>query len=653
MEAIPYQPAPAPTGDTLILNVDDSEERLRYRSTVLRDVGFDVLEARTGTEALAAAAHARPALILLDVHLPDFDGFEVCTRLKAMPSTRDIPVLHVSAALCEDEHWVRGLRAGAEAYLREPLDTEVLREVIRTLLRRAKTAAIAERARREAEHALQASEQRYRELVEHAPYGICQTTADGRWVAANQALVTLLGYRSSTDLLAMGSIDACFLHPSEQLHLTTQLEDSGVIRHFETLWKRKDHQQIRVSVSGRVIAERYELFVEDVTERQAVEAQLRQAHKLEALGLLTSGIAHDFNNALTVILGYSDMLVSQCDDDTQTGRDLREIRCAGLHAAGLTRQLLAFSREQQLQLRVLDLNTVVADLSAMLAPLVGETVRVETSLCHKRCLVNAHPGQLQQVVFNLAANARDAMPAGGTLTLKTTCTSVGRLFAVRHPPLQPGRYVRLCVRDTGCGMDDATKHRIFDPFFTTKGAGEGTGLGLSSVYGILRQLQGFIFVESGVNQGTQFDLYFPEVEGAVTVDCPDRAIEAAAEPATILIVEDDAAVRALAVAALSRHGYRVLQAGGPQEASAFSDVALRDVDLLLTDVVMPAMSGTALAKCLRRRCEHLHVLYMSGYPAVEAPDASLVQGPMLRKPFTTADLLAAVKQALIGTGLRS
>ncbi len=185
-------PLPDGMSDALILNVDDSEERLRYRSTVLRDVGFDVLEACTGTEALAVAARTRPALILLDVHLPDFDGFEVCARLKAMPSTRDIPVLHVSAALCEDEHWVRGLRAGAEAYLREPLDTEVLREVIRTLLRRAKTAAIAEGARREAEHALQASERRYRELVEHAPYGICQTTADGRWVAANQALVTPL-----------------------------------------------------------------------------------------------------------------------------------------------------------------------------------------------------------------------------------------------------------------------------------------------------------------------------------------------------------------------------------------------------------------------------------------------------------------------------
>jgi two-component system cell cycle sensor histidine kinase/response regulator CckA len=514
---------------TLVLNVDDSEERLRYRTTVLLDAGFEVAEARTGHQAIELAARARPALVLLDVSLPDLDGFEVCERLKAAAATRAIPVLHVSAALCEEEHWVRGLRSGSDGYLREPLGAEVLSEVIRTILRRVDTAAAADRAR-------------------------------------------------------------C-----------------------------------------------------------AAEARLRQAEKLEALGLLTGGVAHDFNNALTVILGYADMLTSQIGPDKPIGRDLAEIRRAAEHAAGLTRQLLAFSKEQPLRLQPIDLDVLVADACGMVQCLLGETIETVSRPSGEICAINADPAQIQQVLINLAVNARDAMPDGGTLTVETARLVADAAFAAGHAPLAPGRYIRLTVRDTGVGMDEATRARIFDPFFTTKEVGRGTGLGLSTVYGITTQLEGVIVVQSRPNHGTCFDLYFPESETAV-VDAVARAsAEVAAEQACVLVVEDEAAVRALTARALQRHGYRVLQAADVREVEALDETTLASVDLLLTDMVMPVLSGSALAKRLRERFPRMAVMYMSGYGGRSDGQAPADDYPFLRKPFTASELLATVKLALPAT----
>ena len=286
-------------------------------------------------------------------------------------------MLHISAALCGDEHWVQGLRAGSEGYLREPVSDDVLTEVIRTILGRVEEGAAVERGRRDAEEAMRASERRYRELVEQAPYGICQTTVDGRLLSANQALAYILASASLEALLSSGTIDSYFVEPFEYPRLRARLDTGAAVRNFEVTWKRKDDQQIRVSVSGRRLPEGYELFVEDVTERHSAEGQLRQAHKLEALGLLTGGVAHDFNNALTVILGFADMLTSQVGADTPVGRDLVEIRHAAAYASGLTQQLLAFSREQPLLLTIVDLNALIEEANGMIARLLGETIRVE------------------------------------------------------------------------------------------------------------------------------------------------------------------------------------------------------------------------------------------------------------------------------------
>jgi two-component system cell cycle sensor histidine kinase/response regulator CckA len=631
---------------SVVLNVDDSDERLLFRTTVLKASHFDVLEARTGTQALQMAAERQPSLVLLDVKLPDVDGIEVCRRLKADPATEAIPVLHVSAAFPDDEHRVKALQVGAESYLAEPVSPDVLIEVIRSLLRRAGFEADARRARSTAEEARRTSEQRYRSLFEHAPYGISQTTPDGRFLAANRALAQMLGYRSSQELLAVGDILGFYVDPDERSRLMERIRRQEAIKGVEVLWKRRDGQPIRVRVSSRRIAEGFETFVEDVTARQSLEEQLRQSQKLEAIGRLAGGVAHDFNNSLTVILGYADMLVNQLGLDKPIGRDLNEIRKSAEHAASLTHQLLTFSRQQPVEIAVLDLNIVVRDALRMLERLIGEHVAVRLTTTPRACPVRADAAQLQQVLINLGVNARDAMPDGGNLNIETEAVEVDVQFAFAHPPLLPGRYVRLTVRDTGVGMDATTQDQIFEPFFTTKEVGKGTGLGLSTVYGIVKQIGGHVFVTSSINRGTQFDLYFPETAEMPADDVRHREVtDLAVGSGTVLVVEDQPNVRALAVAALKRHGYQVVEAEGSEHALGLSDEVLMSVDVLLTDIVMPFMSGRALAARLRERRPALRVLFMSGFGGRDV-DRRETDRPVLRKPFTTPALLAAVKGAL-------
>jgi PAS domain S-box-containing protein len=628
----------------VVLNVDDSEERLHFRTTVLEDDGFGVIEAQTGRQALAIAADAQPSLVLLDVMLPDLDGLEVCRRLKSDPLTESIPVLHVSAAFQDEAHWVEGLRVGSDGYLREPIGPEVLREVIHTLLRRVEAEASARRARREAEQALRASERRHRGIVEYAPFGVCHTTPDGRFLTVNDALAKILGYESGAALMAVGSALPFYLDPDKRPLMISHLDHDRLAGPFEVECRRRDGQRIRIRISGRRIEEGYETFIEDVTERQLLEEQLRQAQKLEAIGRLAGGVAHDFNNALTIILGFADMVATQIGVDKPIGQDLAEIRRAAEHASALTNQLLAFSRKQPLNLTILNLNTLVRDSATMIQRLIGETIDVQTVMATEVCLVQADRAQLQQVLVNLAVNARDAMPDGGTLIIKTETVTMEAGDESAPHRLEPGRYARLAVCDTGVGMDDATRQQIFEPFFTTKELGKGTGLGLATVYGIVKQLGGSIFVDSHVNGGTSFDLYFPEAEGAAEAVPASPAIDVPDSPATVLVVEDEPAVRTLATKALMRHGYRVVEAEGSREALMLPDEVIDSVELLLTDVVMPFMSGRALAKALRQRRPGLRVLYMSGY----AGGGAVQDGSMLRKPFATPALLSAVARSLNG-----
>jgi two-component system cell cycle sensor histidine kinase/response regulator CckA len=387
----------------------------------------------------------------------------------------------------------------------------------------------------------------------------------------------------------------------------------------------------------------------DISDRKSLEAQLHQAQKLEAVGLLAGGIAHDFNNILSVILSYSEFLLQEVGSTSPLRGDLEAIHKAGKRAADLTRQVLAFSRQQVLAPKILDLNDVIVIVSNMLTRVLGEDIELETNLATDLGKVKADPGQIEQVIVNLVVNARDAMPRGGTLTIETSNARLDDADAAAHIGVTPGRHVMIAVSDTGEGMDKTTQSRIFEPFFTTKERGKGTGLGLSTVFGIVQQSGGTIWVYSEPHVGTTFKVYLPRV--------PDQAspprVGSARPPQsrggeTVLLVEDDDQVRAVASSILENAGYRVLPAATPAEAFAICAEHGLEIDLLLTDVVMPKMSGRELAEQIVALQASVKVLFMSGY----TDDAIVRHGvrdsgvAFLQKPLTPAALTRKVREVL-------
>ena len=384
-------------------------------------------------------------------------------------------------------------------------------------------------------------------------------------------------------------------------------------------------------------------------EQKQLEERLRQAHKMEAVGRLAGGVAHDFNNLLTIIRGNSDLLKDREGADALHQRCVEQIQKAAGRAVSMTRQLLAFSRMQVLQPRVLDLNDVVMEMGKMLPRLIGEHIEYSFLPDPDLASIKADPGQIEQVILNLAANARDAMPRGGKLSVRTENISVNEFEAVKRPPMIPGRYVQLSVSDTGHGMDEATRTHIFEPFFTTKEIGKGTGLGLAMVYGIVKQSGGFIWVESLPGRGTTFEIYLPQVTGkAVIVEPEEKNSPIPVGSETVLVVEDEAGVRELACQFLRVKGYTVLEAEGGQEALALSRSHSGTIHLLLSDMVMPKMSGGELAAQLKAIRPDIRVAFMSGYSEFSRGDLGkgFPEAPVLQKPFSPASLVELVREAL-------
>ncbi|HMB79737.1 MAG TPA: PAS domain-containing protein [Vicinamibacterales bacterium] len=388
--------------------------------------------------------------------------------------------------------------------------------------------------------------------------------------------------------------------------------------------------------------------VQDITERRQLEDQLRQSQKMEAIGRLAGGIAHDLNNALTAIAGYAELALGEVGSDHAARADVEEIRRAAERAGSVTRQLLAFSRKQLLEPRVFDLNETIAAIARLLARLLGADVEVQTRLAGAMLPVLGDPGQVEQAVINLAVNARDAMPRGGKLVLSTALETVDEPFTRSHLPMTPGQYVVLRVSDTGHGMPRETMGRIFEPFFTTKDVGKGTGLGLSMVYGTLKQIGGFIFVDSEINRGTTFRLYFPPAAAPVPAarDAPGRSSERHGHE-TLLIVEDEPSVRNLVASALRHDGYRLLLASSAEEALLAADAHDGPIDLLLTDAMMPGKSGVELANLLTARRPGIPVIIMSGYTE-ETLEVRGLKDPivLLQKPFTPRELRRRLREVL-------
>jgi PAS domain S-box-containing protein len=509
--------------------------------------------------------------------------------------------------------------------------------------------------RKVAEEALRRSEEKFAKAFRSNPDAITiSTLKDGHLLEVNEGFLRLYGY-SREEVFTSSTLElGIWEDPRDRETLVTQLLEHGSVAGLEA------HMRTKLGAARVVLfsAETIELAGEpcvvivarDVTERRQLEEQFRQAQKMEAVGRLAGGIAHDFNNLLTIIRGHSDLAMLELEAGSNVHDSLTEVQKAADRASGLTRQLLAFSRQQVLEPRIINLNHVVRDTEKMLRRLIGEDVELVSRLAPDLKNVKADPGQMEQVIMNLVVNARDAMPTGGRLTLETSNVELTPAFAEEHPGARPGACVMLAVSDTGCGVDEATRGRIFEPFFTTKEMGKGTGLGLSTVYGIVKQSEGYITVESEVGRGSTFRIYLPQAEAkaVAAAKAPADPVSSSSGSETILVVEDEDALRELARRFLENSGYTVLAAGQGAEALEVARQHRDPIHLVVCDAVLPGINGRELAGQLRSAHPEAKVLFVSGY----TDDALLLHGiagdgtPFLQKPFTSDALLRKVRQVL-------
>jgi PAS domain S-box-containing protein len=634
-----------------ILIVEDSERDAELLLLELRRGNYSLTHHRVQTaEAMRAAlASQRWDVVISDYSMP---GFDAPSALKVLTESGiDIPFIIVSGTIGE-ENAVAALRAGAHDFLIKGKLARLLPALERELREREVRSA-----RREAERALRESEARYRRIVETTNEGVLLVDSDMRITFVNRRIADLLGYEVSelsgkavTDIVAEDS--RALLARS----LSTQRERGA--SQNELMLERKDGTNVWVLMDTARIhdcPEECEMgwlaMMMDITQRKQLEEQLHQAQKMEAIGNLAGSVAHDFNNLLTVILSYLELVLDQVKPGDPIRADLEEVQKASDRARGLTRQLLAFSRRQALEPQVLNLSTTVEGLAQMLRRLIGEDVELTLNTSHTLGHVYADAGQIEQIIMNLVVNARDAMPEGGRLAIETKHVELDSAYAATHHDVAPGPYVMLAVSDTGIGMDAATQERIFEPFFTTKEQGKGTGLGLSTVFGIVKQSGGHIAVFSEPGKGTTFKIYLPQVDA----DSQTSARALKREPPatlhgseTILLVEDEDQVRRTLRAILRRQGYNVIEAQNGAEGLLICESYAAKIDLLLTDVVMPRMSGRQLVQRLASSRPDLRVLYISGYIGNSSIQHGVLDAErsFLQKPITPEALARKVREVL-------
>jgi PAS domain S-box-containing protein len=501
------------------------------------------------------------------------------------------------------------------------------------------------------------AEAKYRALIEHvsAISYIAELGLDGQWLYVSPQVETIFGF-SSEEWLADSRAWMRHVQPEDHAVVIAAEETANRGERFQAEYRviRKDGRVIWVSdtavvVTGSDSRRSMEGIIVDITERKLLEGQLQQSRRMEAVGRLAGGIAHDFNNLLTVIKGYTELALGRPKVQPELRTDIERIEDASERAAGLVRQLLAFSRRQVLQPKVLDLNGIVVGLDKLLRRLMDEDIEMVTLAGKGVGTIKADPGQIEQVIMNLVVNARDAMPEGGRLTIETSNVDLDGGYAKDHASVKPGRYVMLVVSDTGIGMSAETVAHIFEPFYTTKESGRGTGLGLSTVYGIVKQSGGYIWVYSEPGKGSAFKVYLPRVDEPMETLTPGKG-QAANQKGTetVLLVEDDPQVRELTRTVLVAQGYFIIEAAGPEDAERIVENERAEIHLLLTDVTMPGMSGRELAKRLTARLPRMRVLYMSGYTYnIMAHGGNLESGvAFLQKPFTPSALVEKVREVL-------
>jgi hypothetical protein len=602
-------------------------------------------------EALDAFEAERFDVAFFDYSLGARDGVSLLREIRGRGVETPVIVLTGRGA---EEVAVEAMKAGAADYLSKAnLSIEALERAIRHAL----ALHAEEQQRLQAEAAVRASEERFRALVENSSDALLLIDAEGRVTYLTPSSERHLGWKRD-EIVGRSIFD--FVHPDDRDTVGYRMADALEhplrpitqevrFKHADGDWRIMEG--IGVNRLGDPSVKAIVINARDVTDRRKLEDQLRQSQKMEAVGQLAGGVAHDFNNLLTAILGYCSLMLDEVPQEDPLRQDLMEIQAAGERAAALTRQLLAFSRRQMLQPQVVEINTLIRQLEKLLRRLISEDVELVTVLANDLHPVRVDPASIEQILVNLAVNARDAMPVGGRLTIETANVEIDEAYTLTHPSMKPGAYVMLGVGDTGRGMDAATRARVFEPFFTTKEQGRGSGLGLATVYGIVKQSGGFIWVYSELGHGTVFKVYLPPAKTrAVPRPSEARPHETAHGWETVLLVEDEDAVRALAREVLRRHGYIVLEARHGVDALRVAERHPDAIHLMVTDVVMPHMSGREVAERLSTVRPNMKVLFMSGYSDHALMHRELAPGSaFLQKPFTPEVFARKVRDVLDST----
>lgn len=667
-----------------LLLVDDDPSMLKLLQVVLESHGHTTARATNGAEALAHAQKAQPDLIISDILMPVMDGFALCRAWKLDPSLRAIPFIFYTATYTSDEDEAFGLALGASAFLKKPMEAEILLKRLEAVLQQVQSRDLKgpESVPMEGEpflklyneRLIQKLDQRSIDLaknlaalqnsqatlrlksaaLEAAVNGIVITDRNGVIQWGNPALANLTGYSldelvgQNFRILRSGGHDDAFY---AEIWKTIM---AGRTWRGEMVNQRKDHTLYTEELTiTPILNEQGEIthftgIKRDITEMKRIEAELRHAQKMEAVGRLAGGLAHDFNNMLNVILLNAEVSLLAGDLPAHHRKHLLEIQQAGQRSSDLTRQLLTFSRNQPVTIQKLDLNRLLAEDQKLMHRLVGEDIQLTFAPGPGLWSVLMDPSQVSQILANLVINARDAIGGGGSIAIETSNTQIEAGTSFRQGPLPSGEYVLLTVSDTGCGMDSATLDHAFDPFFTTKRVGQGTGLGLATVFGIVKQGQGAIHAYSHPGMGTTMKVYLPRFSGDAP-ELPEPAEEPAARGSeVILVAEDEEAVLEIVKRTLEDHGYQVLAAPTPQEAHRLAEQYEGPIHLLLSDVVMPGMNGRELQERILTVRPGIKSLFMSGYAGDIIATRSLLDEGVrfLQKPFRICDLAKEVREAL-------
>ncbi|HBG18575.1 MAG TPA: hybrid sensor histidine kinase/response regulator [Desulfobulbaceae bacterium] len=681
-----------------ILSVDDRDDNRYLLEVLLRGNGYEVVSAANGAEALERLSQDSFDLIISDILMPVMDGFELCRKVKTDERLRRIPFIVYTATYTGPQDEAFAIKIGADRFLIKPCEPEALLAAICQVLATTRDAKdnsdpapasdeevfklYNERlvrkleqkmlqleretaALREAETALRHSERKYRKLYESMTDGFGYTDMHGRFVESNESYRQMIGYNEE-ELVRMTYRD---ITPEKWLAFEEETVMRQLLAHdasevFEKEYRHKDGRIFPVELRVFLVRDEHGreegmwAIVRDLTERKRaekqqklLEEQLHQAQKMESIGRLAGGVAHDYNNMLSVILGYTQMALGKTEPGSPLQGDLQEILDAAKRSADITRQLLAFARKQAIVPQVLDLNDTVGGMLNMLRRLIGEDINLIWRPGLSLAPIKIDPSQFDQLLANLCINGRDAIGGVGSIVIETAEETLDETFCVLHAGVTPGRYVLLSVSDTGCGIDKENLDRIFEPFFTTKDRDKGTGLGLAMVYGIVRQNNGCIGVESEPGRGTTFRIHLPRHDEPVirTEEENGRSLRTG-RGETVLIVEDEAAILRMTGRVLENSGYKVVTATTPAEAIHLVEREGHAIRLVITDVIMPEMNGRDLVQLLLRHAPQLKCLFMSGYTAgvVAGRGVSDEDIDFIQKPFSADGLTTKVWEVLAG-----